>query len=170
MFLVGVDDEQDVGQPAHLLDAAERALELVALAGETQELLLGQPEVFLVLAELLLQLLQAAHGDGNRLPVGHHAAEPTMIDVMLAAALGRLGDLLGRLALGADEEHAPAAGDRVPDGGERPVKQRHGLLQIDDVDLVALAENEGRHLRVPAPGAVSEMDPRFQQLAHGKGR
>ena len=34
LLLVGVDDEQDVRQAAHLLDAAQRALELVALAGD----------------------------------------------------------------------------------------------------------------------------------------
>ena len=32
VFLVGVDHEHEVGQAAHVLDAAERAVELVALA------------------------------------------------------------------------------------------------------------------------------------------
>ena len=47
------------------------------------------------------------------------------------------------------------------------LKQRQRLLEIDDVDLVALAEDEGRHLRVPEPGLVSEMHAGFQHLAHG---
>ena len=34
VFLVGVDHEQEVGQAAHVLDAAERAFELVLLALE----------------------------------------------------------------------------------------------------------------------------------------
>ena len=34
LLLVGVDHEQHVGQAAHVLDAAQRALELVALAGQ----------------------------------------------------------------------------------------------------------------------------------------
>ena len=41
-FLVGVDDEQQVGHAAHVLDAAERLVELLALAGERQPLLLGE--------------------------------------------------------------------------------------------------------------------------------
>ena len=41
-LLVRVDDEQDVGQAAHLLDAAERALELVAVARQLEQLALGE--------------------------------------------------------------------------------------------------------------------------------
>ena len=45
--------------------------------------------------------------------------------------------------------------------------QRLRLLEIDDVDLVALAEDERGHLRVPEAGLMSEMDTRFQHLSHG---
>ena len=41
-FLVGVDDEDEIGHAAHVLDAAERLLELLALAREHQALLLGE--------------------------------------------------------------------------------------------------------------------------------
>ena len=46
------------------------------------------------------------------------------------------------------------------------MQQRHGLLEIDDVDAVALAEDVRRHLRVPAAGGVAEMNASFQELAH----
>ena len=36
LLLVGVDHEQQVGQPAHLLDAAQRRVERVAVARELQ--------------------------------------------------------------------------------------------------------------------------------------
>jgi hypothetical protein len=48
------------------------------------------------------------------------------------------------------------------------VQQRHGLGQVHDVDVVALPIDEGRHLRVPALLAVTEMGARLKQLAHGK--
>src|SRR5882762_9027092 len=35
------------------------------------------------------------------------------------------------------------------------------------MDLVALAEDEGGHLRVPEAGLMSEMDSRLQHLSHG---
>ena len=118
-FLVGVDHEQDVGQAAHLLDAAQRALELVAVARQLQQLALGQARSAR-LVDPLVELAQALDRLRDRLEIGQHAAEPAVIDVVLAAALGRLGDRLLRLALGADEQHAPAAGDDVADRLQRP--------------------------------------------------
>ena len=50
-FLVGIDDHQQVGCAAHILDAAKRPVQLVALTRQPQRLLLGKARV------LLLQLL-----------------------------------------------------------------------------------------------------------------
>ena len=91
-----------------------------------------------------------------------------MVDVVLAAALGGFGDVFGGGALGADEQHAPAGGDHVAHRAQRAVQHRHGLLQVDDVDLVAHAEQVRRHARVPAAGVVAEMDAGFEQLAQGE--
>src|SRR5690606_22890172 len=41
------------------------------------------------------------------------------------------------------------------------------LLQIDDVDAVAVGEDEPLHLRVPATGLVPEMRAAVEQLLHG---
>ena len=38
------------------------------------------------------------------------------------------------------------------------------LLQIDDVNAVALREDETTHLRVPAAGLVAEVDTGCEQL------
>ena len=103
---------------------------------------------------------------GNRLEVGQHAAEPAVIDVILAAALGSFGDRLLRLALGADQQHPAAAGDGVADRLQALMQHRHRLFEVDDVDAVAGAEDVGRHLRVPAPRVMAEMDAGFEQLAH----
>ncbi len=91
VFLVGVDHEQEVGQPAHVLDAAERAVELVALALQVEALLLGVA-AGLVGGEQLLELAQPRDRAGNGLPVGQRAAEPARVDVVLRAALGGFGD------------------------------------------------------------------------------
>jgi hypothetical protein len=66
-----------------------------------------------------------------------------VVDVVLGAALGRIGDRLGRLALGADEQDAAAAGDDIADRHQRLMQQRHGLGEIDDVDVVARAKMNG---------------------------
>src|SRR5690606_34536007 len=49
----------------------------------------------------------------------------------------------------------------------RVVEQRNGLLEVDDVDLAAGAEDVRAHLRVPVTGLVAEVDAGFQHLAHG---
>ncbi len=46
---------------------------------------------------------------------------------------------------------------------------RHRLLEVDDVDLVALAEDVGGHARVPETGLVTEVDAGFQHLTHRDG-
>src|SRR5215470_2638321 len=169
VLLVGIDHEQEVGQAAHVLDAAERAIELVALALQREPLLLG---VALGLArrEHLVELAQPRDRLRDRLPVGQRAAEPARIDVVLRALLGCLGDGVLRLALGADEQDASAIGDRVAHRLQRAVQHRHGLGEIDDVDVVAGAEDVFRHLRIPAVGLMAEMHAGFQQLAHGEVR
>src|SRR5262249_14223297 len=80
--------------------------------------------------------------------------------------LRRIGNRLLRLPLGADKQDAAAAGDNLADRFETLPQERYTLLQIDYMDAVADAEDVGRHLRVPAPRVVAEMDAGFQQLAH----
>src|SRR6185437_5634597 len=64
------------------------------------------------------------------------------------------------------EKHPPAARRDVAHRMERPMQRRHRLLQIDDMDAVADAENIGRHLRVPAPRMMAEMHAGLEKLAH----
>jgi hypothetical protein len=47
------------------------------------------------------------------------------------------------------------------------LEHRQRFFQVDDVDLVAMAEDERGHLGVPEAGLVSEMDTGFQHFAHG---
>src|SRR5574343_341043 len=51
----------------------------------------------------------------------------------------------------------------------RLLEHRQRLFQVDDVDLVAMAENEGGHLGVPEAGLVTEMDTGFQHFTQGDG-
>jgi hypothetical protein len=163
-LLLRIDDEERVRQLLHLADAAQVLLHLAALALEAEEVLLGQPG--LRVAQLALDLLEpldrAAQGD----EVGQRAAKPAVGDVELAAAARLLGDHLLRLPLGADEQQALALRRHVGDVLRGLAEQAHRALQVDDVDPVALAEDETLHLRVPAPGLVAEVDAGLQQVLH----
>ena len=75
---------------------------------------------------------------------------------------GVLGDRLARLLLGADEQHAAAAGADAPGEVVRLLDQADRLLQVDDVDAAALGEDVAAHLRVPAARLVAEVDSGLQ--------
>src|SRR5215472_3079925 len=89
LFLLGIDDENSGGQPIHVLDADERALELGALPLEADDFLLGQPLVFPRLVHLV-QLLEAPDGLPNGREVGEGSPEPAMVHVEHATAAGLL--------------------------------------------------------------------------------
>jgi hypothetical protein len=94
-------------------------------------------------------------------------SQPAVVHVGHADTSSLLGDGLLRLLLGADEEDRPTVGDRLLDELVGAVDVRQRLLEVDDVDAVALREDETLHLRVPTTGLVSEVDTALEELAHG---
>ncbi len=102
----------------------------------------------------------------HRGEVREHAAEPAVVHVGHPDARGLLGHGLLGLLLGADEEDGAAVRDGLLDELVRAVDVRQRLLEVDDVDAVALGEDEALHLRVPTAGLVPEVDT-ARELAHG---
>ena len=70
------------------------------------------------------------------------------------------------LLLGTHEQHLTAFGHQVPNIGVGRLNVSKGLSQVDDVNAVALTEDEPLHLRIPSAGLVSEVDPGIEQLTH----
>src|SRR5207302_3093673 len=77
------------------------------------------------------------------------------------------GNCILGLAFSADEQEGFSLGSQVLDVPGRFLEHLQRLLKIDDVDAIALAENEFLHFGVPALGLVPEVDARFEQLLHG---
>src|SRR6478672_3009490 len=145
---------------------ADAALELVLLAGQHQDFLLGatlEATGLLHRLELLEALQPLVHGG----EVGEHAAQPTLVHVGHADAGRLLGDGFLSLLLRADEHDAAAMGDSLLDELVRLVDVGQRLLQVDDVDAVAVGEDEPLHLGIPAPGLMPEVGAAVQQLFHG---
>src|SRR6185369_8775317 len=71
-----------------------------------------------------------------------------------------------RLPLGADKENRLAAGAQVGHKLRRVFEQLQRLLQVDDVNPIALAEDVFLHLGIPALGLMPEVNTRFEQLLH----
>src|SRR5215831_10719918 len=167
LLLVGVDDEEQIRQAAHLLDAAQRFVEAVTVARKLQHLLLGAASG--IAAQKVVQLLEPADRLRDGLPVGERAAEPAVVDEILRRALGGIGDALRGLPLGAHKEYPAAAGDDVTHLDQCLMQHRHGLGQVDNVDVVAGAEDVGSHLRIPAMALVAEVAASLEQLTHVEG-
>src|SRR5665811_2390981 len=163
-----IDDEDRARQAPHLPDSAERELQLAQLLGEDGGFLLRQAiEVAVDLAGL--ELLEEAEALLDRHEVREHTAEPAARDVRLARALGLLDDRLLRLLLRADEEDLLAAGGGLADRVEGEVEALDRLGQVDDVDPIALREDERAHLGIPAAGLVAEVNAGLEELPHGDG-
>ena len=169
VLVLGIDDEQRVGQVVHVANAAQRELELGVLLVETGLLLLGV-RIEATIGLHGLDLLHALHARANRGEIGEHAAHPAVVDVGHAAALGSGLDGLLSLLLGADEEDLLAGGAQVEQEAVRIVDSVERLLEIEDVDAVALAEDVRFHLRVPAAGLVAEVNAGFQKGLDGHSR
>ena len=117
-----------------------------------------------------VDVLQTRDRLGNGFPVGQRATEPAVVHVILRALFSSVGDSLGRLTLGADEEDAAVLGHGLTDHVQSRVEHRDGLRQVDDVDAVAVAVDVFAHPRVPALGLVAVVNASFKKLTHGKFR
>jgi len=68
------------------------------------------------------------------------------------------------LTLRAHQQHVLAARDHLRQKFLRQQDALEGFLDVDNVDEVPLAEDVRLHLGVPAADAVTEVDPRVNQI------
>ena len=163
VFLVEIDDEERVGKPGHLLDPLQRLPVLGDDPVDARELLLRERRDLLLVVEEVELLLEAVDRLLDGAEVGEHPAEPAITDVELLGALGFPLDRGAGLPLGGDEEHLAALRHRLADELERLLEAHQRLVEVDDVDAVSVPEDEGLHLRIPAPRLVAEVGTGLQQ-------
>ena len=162
---LGVENEDRVRSLGEHLNTTEVALELGELSRNHQRFLLWH-RVELARVAHALVFLHLVDALLNGLEVRQHATEPTLVDVGHAALLGvGLDGVLG-LTLGSDEEDVATVCREVTDVGVGVFETVERLVEVNDVDAVALAVDESLHLRVPTTGLVSEVDARVKQLLH----
>jgi hypothetical protein len=90
-----------------------------------------------------------------------------VIDERRTGAQRFLADDLARLALGADKQDAALVRCQLAHELHSFLVHGQGLLEIDDVDLVAMAEDKRGHLGIPVTGLVPEVNSGFEHLTHG---
>ena len=165
VLLARVNDEQSAGELLHFLDAAEILLELLHLAEQLHDFLLREHIEGAVLLHLL-ELSQTVDAGAHGLEVGEHAAEPTGVDVVHTDAGSLFLHSVSSLLFRADEEDGLAILSEVAHEAVSLLELFDGLLQVDDVDTVALAVDILRHFRVPSAGLVTEVDTGLKKLFH----
>src|SRR5262249_29718914 len=132
---------------------------------ETQSLFLGQ----------LLETPVGPHGfdifqsldrllDG--LEISQEPAQPAVIHKILPAPLRLFFDCVLSLTLRANEQECPPIERLLCYELYSLFEQPLGLLQIDDVNAISLAEDILLHLRVPSPDLVPEMHTSLKQFLH----
>jgi hypothetical protein len=85
---------------------------------------------------------------------------------MHATPSGILFDRLQSLAFRSNKEHILANRTEIHQKIDRISEQLQGLLQINDMNTVSVAENEFLHFRIPTACLVSKMDPGLKQLLY----
>ena len=169
ILVAHIQHKQGVRPTVHVLDAGQIPLQFFQFPLHVQRFLLAHL-LHAASGLLLFQFLQTLDGLLDRLVIRQQAPQPAQVDIRHLATLGLLlDDLLGRL-LGADEQHRAALGRQLADEVQGLLKQRQGLLQVDDVNFVAVAKQVIRHLGIPIAGLVAEMDAGFQHLFHAEVR
>ena len=99
--------------------------------------------------------------------VREQAADPAVVDVRLADALGVLLDPSWHCFFVPTKSTDPPRSATLRAKTWAFSDQLDGLLQVDDVDAAALPEDEAAHLGVPAARLVAEVNAGLEQLAHG---
>jgi hypothetical protein len=146
--------------------AAQVLVELLEL-GLRRDALARRQQVDRAVLAPVSQPVQALDPLRDRLPVGQQSAEPALVDVGHARVGRGFLDRIAGLLLGAHEQDRAAARREVACEVLCLLEQLLGLLEVDDVDPAALAEDVAAHLGVPATGLVPEVDACLQQVLDG---
>ena len=164
-FLLRIDNEDSARKLLHLNDTAKVLLKLLLFLLDVDNFLLGKNIKSAVLRHSA-DRLQALDTGLDGLEVGQHAAKPSLVDIELTATKRFGSDRILCLLLGADKKDRAAVSDDLVDRLVCLVNFTYGLLEIDDVDTVALGIDVGSHLRIPSPGLMAEVNTSFEKLLH----
>ena len=164
--MLNVDHEQSVRQTTHVLDTAQRALQLLQLTAAHQRFFLGQLFKSTIFT-LGFQITQTTYRLTDSLVVGQHTAQPAVINERHAATQSLLANVLAGSALGANEHNLVLAFSQLLDEIQSIIECRQRVLKVDDVNLVTSTKDVLTHLWVPVTGLVAKVYTSLQHIAHG---
>src|SRR5579883_497665 len=110
------------------------------------------------------QVTEIADTRLNGLEIGQHATQPALVDIEHAAAFRLFSDGFLGLFLRANEQDSATISGQLLYKPVSLIEARHRLLEIDDMDAVAIHKDERLHLGVPAPGLMTKVDRKSTRL------
>src|SRR5690606_29872404 len=164
-FFAWVNDVHNVRKTVHVTGSAEELDEASMFFLELDDFFLRKDfeSSFFFHA---LDCFHAVNALLDRTEVRQKAAEPALVDVVLASAFRFFTDCILCLFFSSDEEHFAAFCTSLAHEVVCFLKFLDRLLKVDDVDAVTLHEDVFLHLRVPAACLVTEVDTCFKKLFH----
>ena len=166
-FLVDVYNEHCGRSAIHVTDTAKLLNELVLFALKKKEFLLGQTAGTYVIEVHLFEFLHTYNTLRHGLEVGEHTAQPTLRHVWHVHASSLSRYCLCSLLLGTYEPNGAVVCYGLLDEVISLIDQIERLEQVDDVNAVALSQDELLHLRVPTTSLMAKMNASLEHLAHG---
>ena len=149
----------------HRTETTEVALQLGEFAVKKQRLFLNH-EIELADFFLALKFEHLVDAQRNGAEVREHSAEPTLVDIRHSTTICGLANWVLGLLLRSDEEHVAAVGHEVTKEVVGRLDAIQRLVEINDVNAVALTEDEAAHFGVPASGLVAEVRTCLNHLTH----
>src|SRR5205823_73380 len=98
--------------------------------------------------------------------IREQSTQPPLVHEKHVAAHSLFGDRILRLTFRSDEKNCFSLGCQFCHELCCFFEQAECLLEIDDVDAVALAENVLFHFRIPTLGLMSKVDTSLQKFLH----
>jgi hypothetical protein len=102
----------------------------------------------------------------NSLVVGKHSTQPALIYKVHPTATSFFLDGFLGLLFGPDKKNTFSIGHGVFNKSIGLIKLLHRLLQINNINPIALHINIGSHLGIPPAGLMTKVNSCFQQLLH----
>ena len=161
LLLQYVNDEECRGQAVEVGDRTEVLLELSTLAAYLQDLTLGEVAESTVGNELI-DVAHLLHSLADCGEVGEHAAGPALDNVGHAYGSSEVGNALLGLFLGSDKEDLLTALGNLLQSFSSFVNLSNSLVQVEDMNAVALHEDVRSHSGVPLSLEVTEVTSGLQ--------
>jgi len=143
-----VNDDDGVRFFLKVANAAKVAEEFFAFTAEGGEFLFGHGFEFRLFLDVF-EVTKAFNGFANGGGVGEHAAEPTVVDVVLSGCFCSFADGVLCLAFAADEKDLFVFADEVGKEVGCFIELLDSFLEVDDVDSAFVLHKEGLHAWIP---------------------